>query len=69
MEDKEKFVALLNNALIECGGSRCLRYRQTPMSYYVENGRELVECGATRVNVTGDSLPALLRDLMRGNII
>ena len=64
MEDKRLFVQRINEALVECGDGRYDYLRDMPLTYVrSECGAECVTNGITRVNVGGDSLPALMKEI------
>lgn len=63
MENKEKFVNALNDALIACGGGRYDQLKAAPLAYVRERGEEYVVSGDRRACVTGDSLIALMLDV------
>lgn len=64
MENKEKFVNALNDALIAYGDGRYDWLRERPLAYYTgRGGEEFVDVDGAPVCVTGDSLCALMRDV------
>lgn len=76
MEDKAKFVEDLNKILIEHGGGRYDHLLEVPLVYApiknAESGEiilEVVTQGANTVNVTGDSLTAIIDDLRKAKVI
>lgn len=71
MEDKKQFVADLNAALIANGGGSYDYLKDHPLTYVpIINGAtqgistELVTQGPRTANITGDSLGAILGDLV-----
>lgn len=69
VEDKARFVAMLNDALVECGAGRYDYLRETPLEYVREGRREFVACGHRRACVTMDSLPAMMADIYRQGVV
>lgn len=68
MENKEKFVNALNDALIACGDGRYDYLESVPLTYVRERGEEYVASGDYRACVTGDSLISLMWDVA-GSVI
>lgn len=68
MENKEKFVNALNDALIACGDGRYDHLETAPLTYVRERGEEYVVSGDRRACVTGDSLISLMWDVA-GSVI
>ena len=62
MENKELFARRLSEALVECGGGRYRDLAERPLSYGRRGGLESVSARGMRVDVTCDSLPAMMRD-------
>lgn len=76
MEDKRGFVEELNQMLINRGDGRYDHLRECPLMYVkVINPinpldyEEYISQGANMVNITGDSLTAILEDLHKAKVI
>ena len=69
VEDKARFVAMLNDALVECGAGRYDYLRETPMEYVRDGATERVVCGHRHAGVTADSLPAMMADIYRQGVV
>lgn len=64
MEDKAKFVELLNDALVGCGGGRYDYLLEDRLVYETAGPEEFVVRGPWRwARVTGDSLAGILHDI------
>lgn len=62
-QNKAKFVAYLNAALLSTGEGRYDYLADTPLTYIASGSEEFVVCGGKRACVTGDSLTALMADV------
>lgn len=67
-EDKERFIEMINDALIECGDGRYDYLKDEPLVYHRDNDGqdryETVSQGQWNVvSVTYDSLTAMMADL------
>lgn len=76
MEDKDGFITALNQALIVNGGGRYDHLMEFPLVYMpvIDGSTELVKQefiaqGGNLVDITGDSLTAILSDLCRAKVI
>lgn len=76
MEDKQGFVEELNQLLISRGDGRYDHLKEFPLQYVkVVNPvnplayDEYISQGANIVNITGDSLTAILEDLHKAKVI
>lgn len=76
IEDKETFVNELNHLLVTCGGGRYDHLREIPLTYVTivnplteQVTNEFVVQGGNTVNVTGDSLSAMLSDLNKAGVL
>lgn len=61
---KAWFVQQINSALLICGEGRYSSLEDEPLTYVVEGSEEYVACGQRRACVTGDSLIAIMRDIV-----
>lgn len=61
---KAQFVSDMNAALIANGEWRYSHLEKTPLTYAVDGIEEFVVCGAKRACVTGDSLTAIMTDVV-----
>ena len=66
---KRGFVDLLSKGLVIWGRGRYDHLEKAPLRYVVDQGEEFVESGSKRVCVSGDSLSAIMYDLVMGGII
>lgn len=76
MENKAQFIADINAALISNGAGRYHHLLEIPLTYVpivnAETGavvKEFVSHGAHMVNVTGDSLAAMLEDMIAAGVL
>lgn len=69
MEEKARFVELLNAALVECGDGRYDHLADQPMVYERSGGEEFVTRGIRRACVTGDSLVGVLQDIVDQGVL
>lgn len=63
-QHKAQFVADMNAALLANGEGRYSHLADTPLTYAVDGFEEFVVCGTKRACVTGDSLTALMTDVV-----
>lgn len=73
-ENKARFIERVNDALIKEGGRRYSDLKKNPLRYVVtddpyEIAHERVYRGDKWVNVTGDSINAMLEDVLNGGLI
>lgn len=69
MEEKARFVELLNDALLKCGGGRYDYLASQPMVYERSGSEEFVTLGIRRACVTGDSLVGMMQDIVDQGVL